>query len=257
MKRYFSAFFLTILITMFFYSLSVEAAHPLITDDAGTVGKGKAELELNFEYSSHKDGGVKENVTDLGIALTYGVMDNLDFIIALPYQRIKIKAEGETFIENGISDISLELKWLFYESKDFVSLALKPVITLPTGDEDKGLGNGRATYGLYFIASKEIEPLSLHLNLGYIRNENKFNDRKDIWHISLASELEVMKELKLVANIGMERNTDRESNTDPAFILGGLIYSISKNIDIDFGVKAGLNKAEVDYAVLAGLIYKF
>ncbi len=257
MKRYCKAFFLMVLITMFIYSSTLYAAHPLITDDAGTVGKGKAEVELNFEYSSHKEGGVKENVTELGATLTYGLMDNLDFILTLPYQRIKVKAEGETFKEDGISDISLELKWLFYENKDVASLALKPSITLPTGDDDKGLGNGKATFGLYFIASKEIEPLAFHLNLGYIRNENKFDDRKDIWHISLASEFEVMKELKLVANIGMERNTDRESNTDPAFILGGLIYSISENLDIDFGVKAGLNKAEVDYAVLAGLKYKF
>lgn len=248
---------LAAVVAIFFFSSHVFAAHPLITDDAGTVGKGKAEGELNFEYSSHKEGGVKVNVTDIKATLTYGLVDNLDFILTLPYQRIKVKTEGETFKENGISDISLELKWRFYEKKEIASIALKPVITLPTGDHDKGLGNGKATFGLYFIASKEIEPLALHLNLGYIRNENKFDDRKDIWHISLASELEVMKELKLVANIGIERNTDRESNTDPAFILGGLIYTISENVDIDFGVKAGLNKAEADYAILAGLTYRF
>lgn len=257
MKKCFLSVALMVLMVIFIYSQSLYAAHPLITDDAGTVGKGKAEVEFTFEYSSHKEGGVKANITDLGATLTYGLIENLDFVLTLPYQRIKVKAEGETFKENGISDISLELKWRFYEKKDACSLSLKPVLSLPTGDDDKGLGNGKATFGLYFIASKEIEPITLHLNLGYIRNENKFDDRKDLWHISLASELEVMKELKLVANIGMERNTDRESNTDPAFILGGLIYTISENIDIDFGVKAGLNKAEVDYAVLAGLTYKF
>lgn len=257
MRRFFSLIFFSVLITIFIIAGNVFAAHPLVTDDAGTVGKGKGEVEFNFEYSSHKESGVKANVTDIGATLTYGLMDNLDLVVTLPYQHYKVKAEGETFKENGISDISLELKWRFYENKDIASLALKPVITLPTGDDDKGLGNGKATFGLYFIATKEIEPFALHLNLGYIRNENKFDDRKDIWHVSLASELEVMKELKLVANIGMERNTDRESNTDPAFILGGLIYTISENIDIDFGVKAGLNKAEVDYAILAGLTYRF
>lgn len=257
MKKRFTSVFLMVFMAIFIYSQSLYAAHPLITDDAGTMGKGKSQIEFNIEYSRHKEGGVKENITDLGATLTYGLTDNADFVLTLPYQRIRVKAEGETFKEDGISDISLELKWRFYEKKDVCSLALKPVLTLPTGDDDKGLGNGRATYGLYFIASKEIDPLALHLNLGYIRNENKFDDRKDLWHISLASELEVMKELKLVANIGMERNPDKESNTHPAFILGGLIYSISEKIDIDFGVKAGLNKAEADYAVLAGLSYRF
>lgn len=44
---------------------------------------------------------------------------------------------------------------------------------------------------------------------------------------------------------------------DPAFILGGLIYSISKNLDIDFGIKGGLNKPETDYAILAGIAWRF
>ena len=51
---------------------------------------------------------------------------------------------------------------------------------------------------------------------------------RDIWHASLASEVEAGKNLKLVANIGMEKNPDKGSSTDPAFILGGLIYSVSR-----------------------------
>ena len=58
--------------------------------------------------------------------------------------------------------------------------------------------------------------------------------------MSLASEVEVVKNLKAVANIGMERNPDKTSNLDPAFILGGLIYSISKNFDVDFGIREAL-----------------
>lgn len=257
MKRHFSTFFSAVLIAIFLCSGTVFAAHPLVTDDAGTMGKGKAQVELNFEYSSHKESGIKVNATDLNAVFTYGLTDNVDFILSLPYQFIKVKVEGETLKENGMSDMSLELKWRFYEEKGVGDLALKPVITLPTGDEDKGLGNGRATFGMYLIASKEIDPLTLHLNIGYIRNENKFDDRKDLWHVSLASEIELMKQLKLVANIGMERNPDRDSNTNPAFILGGIIYALSDKVDIDFGVKAGLNKAEVDYALLAGLAYRF
>ncbi|GEM_PF-5404154 len=60
MKEYFSAVFLTVLMTIFILSVNALAYHPLITDDAGNVGKGKAEVELNFEYSSRKKDGVKE-----------------------------------------------------------------------------------------------------------------------------------------------------------------------------------------------------
>jgi hypothetical protein len=43
----------------------------------------------------------------------------------------------------------------------------------------------------------------------------------------------------------------------PAFILGGVIYSITESLDIDFGIKAGLNDVETDYAFLAGLAFRF
>lgn len=69
--------------------------------------------------------------------------------------------------------------------------------------------------------------------------------------------METIKDLKIVANIGMERNPVKSSNTHPAFILGGVIYSITENLDIDLGVKRGLNSPETDYSILAGIILGF
>ena len=243
------------------WSGPVFAAHPLITDDTGIQGKGKFQLEVNseFNYDKETEEGVtrKETGGEVAAILSFGIVDNLDIVFGVPYQWFRVKADGDvTDKENRISDMSLELKWRFYE-KDGLSLALKPGITLPTGDDEKGLGAGRATYGLYFITTKEIEPWAFHLNLGYGRNENKVDERKDIWHASLAGEVEVVKNLKVVANIGAERNTDEASSTHPAFILGGLIYSLSENFDIDFGAKGGLNKTEADYSILAGITLRF
>jgi hypothetical protein len=250
------------LLTIHFSHFTVSyAAHPLITDDAGTQGKGKIQIEINSEFSrdKEKEGGVaiKERGGELATIISYGITDNADIVLGIPYQWFRIKEDGDTVEkEDGISDISLELKWRFFE-KDGLSLALKPGITLPTGDEDRGLGTGRVTYRLFFITTKEIKPWAFHLNLGYIRNENKVDERKDLWHLSLASEVEVTKDLKAVANIGIERNPDKSSNTHPAFILGGLIYSINENIDIDFGIKGGLNKPETDLTFLAGMALRF
>jgi hypothetical protein len=68
---------------------------------------------------------------------------------------------------------------------------------------------------------------------------------------------EVAKDLNVVANLGMERNPDKTSNTDPVFLLGGLIYSITENLDVDFGIKAGLTKPETDISYLAGITWRF
>ena len=238
-----------------------HASHPLITDDTGTQGKGKFQLEVNgeFNYDKETEEGVttKETGGEVAPILSYGIVDNLDIVLGVPYQWNRTKGDGTIVSdEDGISDMSLELKWRFYE-KDGLGLALKPGMTLPTGDDEKGLGTGRATYSLYFITTKEIEPWAFHLNLGYERNENKVGQRKDIWHASFAGEVEVVKNLKAVGNIGVETNTDASSDTPPAFVLGGLIYSLSEDLDIDFAVKGGLNKTEADYSMLAGITLRF
>jgi len=225
------------------------AAHPLITDDAGTQGTGKLQGEVNGEYAN--DNGNSE--TTLGVTLSAGVRDTVDIVLGVPYVFISERDDsGDRVHENGLSDISLELKWRFYE-KDGLSFALKPGFTLDTGDEGRGLGDGRPGYHLFFISTKELEPFSVHLNLGYSKNRKEL---RDIWHYSLAGEFEAGKALKVVANIGGETNTDRSSSVSPVFLLGGIIYSVRENLDIDFGMKTGLNKAEPDYTVLAGMTYR-
>jgi hypothetical protein len=254
---WFKIVFFVSLFTFYFSLLTVSyAAHPLITDDTGTQGKGKFQFELNGEYGHDSEDGVSANTAKVAGALTYGATDNLDIVLGIPYQYIWTRRSGDTNRENGPGDVSLELKWRFYAS-DGLSFALKPGFTLPTGDEVKGLGAGKATYSMFFITTKEIKPWEFHLNLGYIRNENKSNERKDLWHASLAGEFEVVKALKVVGNIGIERNTDRTVDIHPAFILGGLIYSISENFDIDFGIKGGLTKPEADYTFLTGITWRF
>jgi len=237
------------------------AAHPLITDDAGTQGKGKFQLEFNTEFSKDKE--TVEGVTfkstggEVAAVFSYGVTDNVDIVFGLPYLWFRDKEDGVTVSkENGIGDVSLELKWRFYEHEG-LSFALKPGITLPTGDENKGLGTGRTAGSIFLIATKEVEPFAVHFNLGYLRNENKADERKNLWHASLAGEAEILKDLKVVANIGVERDPDKGSNSNPAFILGGVIYSLSENIDIDFGIKGGLNKTETDLTFLAGMALRF
>ncbi len=242
---------------------SVYAAHPLITDDTGTQGKGKSQFEFIGEYGHDSENGVTTNklVFPTVPILSYGIVDTVDLVLGISYQRIETKQDSVTTIENGSSDASIQLKWRFYE-KEGLSFAVKPGITLPTGDENKGLGNGKESYSMFFITTKELQPWAFHLNLGYIHNEYRLQkdedvNRKNIWHASLASELKVVKDLKAVANIGTERNSDKTSNTNPAFLLGGLIYSIDESVDVDFGIKGGLTKPETDISYLAGITWRF
>lgn len=243
-------FFIAMSLLLGILSMPAYAAHPLITDDTGTQGKGKFQIELNAEHSS--DSGNTE--TALCATLSAGLLDNVDIVIGTPYILLREKDEtGHWNRENGISDLSLAVKWRFYENEG-LSFAMKPGVTLATGNEDKGLGDGKPTYSLFLITTKELEPVTFHLNIGYILNRSEL---RDIFHYSLAAEYAATKSIRIVGNIGGETNPDKESNTHPLFALGGVIFKVTDSFDIDFGVKGGLNKAEADYTLLAGITYRF
>ena len=235
---------------VFLWCGSAFAAHPLVTDDAGTLGAGNLQLELNGEYA--KDGG--DSATEMAAAVAGGLRDDLDIVLSVPYQFLRsTDDEGARVTEDGISDAALELKWRFYET-EHCSLALKPGITFPTGDDDNGLGDGKAAYSAVFIATGSVDPVTLHMNLGYTKNRKEL---RNVWNYSLAAEYELGNDLLLVGNVGGETNSDKESGTHPAFVLGGVIYNVNESLSVDLGIKAGLNKAEPDYAVLAGLTFAF
>ncbi len=232
------------------------ASHPLITDDAGTQGKGKFQLELTGEYGHDRQDGVTTKETGLAATLTYGIVDPVDIVIGLPYQYIRIKDSSDTIRVDGIADVPLDVKWKFYDNEG-LSFALKPGVTFSTGDSEKGLGTGKMTYRLFLIGSKEVNSWAFHVNLGYHRNENKAEERKDLWHASVATTYEVAEKWTLVGNLGIERNPDPGSNNHPAFILGGVIYSPAENLDLSCGFKGGLTRSETDYAILLGLTWRF
>ncbi len=266
MSKKISAALLAGMVVSFMGMGSAFAAHPFVTDDTGTQGAGKLQIEVNGEYATDEtsEAGVKTEVQEgeAGFIFSYGITDSTDLVLGIPYQRFQVKEDGATVgRDDGPADMSFEVKHRFHE-KDGLSFGVKPAITLPTGDEEKGFGTGKPSYGLTFIVTKEAEPVTLHLNAGYAYGDYKIEadadaNRKGIWHLSLAAEYAAAESLKLVANVGAERNGDKASDTHPAFILGGLIYSVSENFDINGGVKAGLNDAEADLTFLTGIAARF
>mgnify|MGYP001500488188 CR=1 FL=1 len=238
------------------------AGHPLITDDTGTQGKGGGQVEIGLSFYSDKE-DLDEQTTlrsdggDVAVGVTVGLLETLDVVLGLPYVWSSLE-ENDVRIDRaeGISDISFDVKWRFFE-KDGWSLALKPGFSLPTGDEDKGFGAGHAGYRLFLVGTREFKPVAVHVNAGYVRNENTLEERKDLWHASVACEYEVIKDLKLLANIGTERNPDSSSDNHPSFVLSGIAYEISEKITIDGGIKYGLTSTETDWAYLAGLAIRF
>ena len=98
MKKFFITTFICLLIPAFSF-----AAHPLITDDTGTQGKGKYLIELNSEYGIEKENGVTEKNFEIAPTLSYGVTDSIDVVLSIPYQNIKIEDGGALLIKTDLA----------------------------------------------------------------------------------------------------------------------------------------------------------
>ncbi len=239
------------------WSASLFAAHPLITEDTGTQGRGNFQLELTTEHAYEEEDGVRDTTVRTSAVLTYGILDNLDVLFTLPHRRISSEAaDGSRTVEQGRADIGLDIKWRFYE-QDNLSFALKPGLTMPTGDETKNLGTGKSTRSLYFITSYDAAPWEYHLSLGHIWNRNTLDQHESQRHLSVAAGRKLGENLKLVADYGIDSPTSKTTNLDTEFFVLGTIWNLRKNLDVDFGAKWGLTPPETDFTWLAGVTFRF
>ena len=237
------------------------AAHPLATDDAGTNGARKFQMETSAEFGWDKQGNVKTTRQTTGVSLSAGILDSLDLVLTSPYTWQQIRENSSTVRDNsGLNDLTVEMKWRFLEYGP-ASFAIKPGIILPTASRDKGLGNGRPGYGVTLISTVEYKPVAVHINTGYLHQqyvrEDRSANREDLFTLSLAGVVEVAKGVQLVAALDTTTNPDKTSDTWLAAITGGFIYTVTDSLDLDLGVKSALTKPETDFTLLTGLTFKF
>lgn len=218
-----------------------QAAHPLITEDTGTQGAGGWQLELFGEEGKARGTGATLERQDA--VVSYGIAGTADLQLGLPWMR---HAGGR-----GPGDLSLDLKWRFL-ARGPLSLGLKPGVTLPTGDEAKGLGAGRAAWGALLILSYDAGPYAIHAHAGYKRNRNDQGERESLTHASGAVAVQAAPNVKVVLDYARNTSADTAATTSERYLVFGAIWSVSKAFDLDLGFKVGSGSAALDQALLLG-----
>ena len=251
----------------------VHPAPPYVLDDAGTQGRGNWQLELIVEHernSASADSGTgsvrRETRASVFIpALTYGLRDNLDIAVVGTHLHVHTTEDGALVDDvYGRGDTTLELKWRFHEAEG-LSLAFKPGLILPTGDENEGLGLGKPSLGGSLIATYDTEPWSWLANIGYRRvsyalTSDKQASRTDLWSVSGGFAYNFAGHLRLVGEAGARTNPSRD---DPVyappmgqFAMLGLIHATPK-FGFGAGVRKALNSAEPSVSYLAGVAFRW
>ena len=237
-------------------ALSARAAHPLLTEDTGTQGEGNFQLELMVDKTRDRTSGIGTRELQTAAVLSYGLGEDLDLQLGQPWLRQHVRDALGRQHDSGRLDASIDLKWRFFE-RDALSLAVKPGITLPTGDEDRGFGSGRLTWGSLLVLSYAPGPWALHSHLGYRRNGNSLGERRDLWHVSAAATYQATERLRLVADLSADTDPSRGSGGTLRYRILGFIWSPLPALDIDAGIRHGHGQAATDRAVLFGLTFRW
>jgi hypothetical protein len=219
-------------------ALDAQAAHPLITEDTGTQGAGRYQLEVFAEELEER--GTRRDVEVYTGVLSYGIAETADVQVGVPLFR-----DGP----DGVGDASLDLKWRFFQ-RNAVSLALKPGITVPTGDERDGRGTGKVTYGSLIIVTYEPGAIAVHAHAGFRRNENKLGERESLRQLAAAATYRV-------GAVRFAGELTRETNPVPGggtvrYSTIGAIWSMTRDVDLDIGWRNGNGSAPIDEALLLG-----
>lgn len=229
------------------FSSMFFAGHPLNTDDAYSIGKNNFEIEFVAEVINHRS----EWEFAVPIALSYGLIENLDLSLITSHHKVWDNNSSQ----NCLNDLFFEVKYIFWN--DVIRIGVKPFLSIPVGQEEKGFGKGKVCYGSYILLTKEWETFHIHTQFGYSRNNNNIGELPDLWEYSIALEKLLSEKISAVFEFGISRNSFPGVSEHPTFLLGGFMYELNENLILSLGLMKGLNQNEANYSLMSGLTFGF
>lgn len=211
-----SRLMITALFLMIVVPAAVWAGPPFVTDDPEPVEYRHGELYIASQYANNKDG--KEG-TAPHFEVNYGIIPDVQLHLLLPLAYSHPNG-GPTMY--GIGDTELGVKYRFIHETDIVpQVATFPIVHIPTGDTDRGLGGGHVPVFLPLWLQKNWGPWTTYGGGGYWINPGAGN--KNYWQLGWLGQREITKALTLGAEIfyfGKDTNDGRDRT---GYNIGGII----------------------------------
>ena len=237
-----------------------QAYAALFTDDTWTTDKGHFDLDYwvqyykDTQYIGDEDYKSRTRETKLYLYMLYGLTDNWDIGMTIPYGYINYDRETKT---NGFMDIDIETKYRFFEETNLLpSFAIYLDYITSSANEEKSLGSGDQDLWLNCIFSKTLkEDLWLDLNLGYYFTGGKAAD--DVFIYALGATTGLTEKLYIYAELYGE--VEFEVNFNDNVCVGALSvgYEINPTIFVKIGAAAGISDAANDLQLSTRISFSF
>lgn len=237
---------------------------PDTTESPFTVDAGHVQLEMSFiEYSRDRwndAGATVEGIAVAPLLLRVGVLDSVDVELGVnPWgrEREKDRATGDQSTAEGFGDTIVRVKWnLCGNDGEGVAFGLLPFIKLPTADDD--VGNGKVEGGL-------ILPLAFNLpwdfEVGTMAEFDVLRSAADERYVvdfvhSVTVGHAVVEPVSAYLEYAGFANLNHDEDYR-GFVDTGLLWTVTKDVQLDAGVRIGVTKAAEDFAVFAGISLRY
>ncbi len=271
---------------------------PIITDTAIPIDKGRFAVQPTFglAFVTHRFSPNWRRVSPSGDfrsfsmewKFTYGLMDNLEVFVVLPYvhnwaSHVDEPAPGGERAANfgGLGDINLTFKYrLVEETQTRPTVTALLAVDFPSGHYKHlnprflgtdAIGGGAYVFTLGLNLQKYLRPVILYGNLWYsmqtaFTDDSGRNYPRDFVTVNLAAEYPLNKKwvalVELTSFWDAGRLIGHQANTPPGALLSvlpGLEYMATEKLSFAFGVNLDLLGKNADAAVtpLLSLVYAF
>ena len=202
------------------------------------------ELQATFSPRFHK--GQEENLWILPIGIEYGVTDA--FQVGIGWEAYKHRDPDEEPSEQGIGDVELEAMYSWMSISDLpVHAALSMGVLIPTGDEDKDLGEGSTAFEPVAILAADLDVLNggqIFLNVGAEIDKDETEK-----FISAGA---FMALRNWVPSLEWNRGEEEENR----YLTPGLTWTSGRAWNIGLGVPVGLKDEADDYRVIVQIVHE-
>jgi hypothetical protein len=189
---------------------------PFRTDDPEPVEYRHWEFYVATQYANDKDG---VSGTAPHLELNYGMALNVQLHLLVPAAFDRPRGESTLY---GLGDLELGVKYRFIQEGDYRPMVgTFPILHLPTGNENRGLGSGDAQLFLPVWLQKSWGPWTSYGGGGYWLNPG--TDNKNYWYVGWLIQRDITKWLSVGGEIFHQTPPARDGEYQTGYNLGAII----------------------------------
>jgi len=214
------------------------AGPPFITDDPEPVDLGHWEV-YGFSAGTHVHGDTAGTLA--GTEVNYGAAPELQLHVIIP---LAFDDPAGGAMQTGIGDIELGAKYRFLDPGPddwWPEAGLFPLVELPSGNADRGLGAGQTREYFPLWLQKDFGKWTTYGGGGYWNNPGP--GERNYWFVGWLLQLQITNQLALGGEL-FHQTSDKVGEGDTSgFNLGG-IYDVTDHYHLLFSAGRGLQNAE-------------